>query len=278
MTTISEIIAARIKQARTMKGWSRAELAALAGLSASSIARYESGKVFISDDVLVKIAGAFKLRLSFFFESKGGFIANKNFQTIGNLTKREQNQVIETIKGRVENLVKAIGLFDDRPIPVFELQAENILSLNDAFDFAVSLSRKWGITHESNLIKTIESKGILFVEVEGVTVKFNGLTATINGFPVIAVNSKTPSQQRMAISHELAHLLGIESEELCDAFSRGIPEKDEHASDIEKSSLLEDLVWEAWSTEIIYHNKAARLLGMSESDFQELVEVRIEKD
>ena len=278
MTTISEIIAARIKQARIMKGWSRAELATLTGFSTSSIARHESGKVFISDDVLVKIAEAFKLRLSFFFERKGVFLVNQKFKTIGQLTKREKSQILETIKGRSENLIKAIDLFDSRPIPVFEAQDVNILTSDEAFNLAVSISHEWGITRESNLVKIIESKGILFVELAGVSAKFNSLNASINGFPVIAVNSKTPSQQRMAISHELAHLLGIESEELCDAFSRGIPEKDEHASDIEKSSLLEDLVWEAWSTEIIYHNKAARLLGMSESDFQELVEVRIEKD
>ena len=276
MTTISEIIAARIKPARIMKGWSRAELATLTGFSTSSIARHESGKVFISDDVLVKIAEAFKLRLSFFFERKGVFLVNQKFKTIGQLTKREKSQILETIKGRSENLIKAIDLFDSRPIPVFEAQDVNILTSDEAFNLAVSISHEWGITRESNLVKIIESKGILFVELAGVSAKFNSLNASINGFPVIAVNSKTPFQQRAAISYELAHLLGVESEAFCDSFARGIPEKDECAVDIEKSSLLEELVWKAWSTEIIYHNKAARLLGMSESDFQDMVEDGIE--
>lgn len=277
MTTIRETMATRIRRARKLKGWSQAELAAHTQFHPDTIARYETGDAFISDDALCRISDAFNLHPAYFFKEENLSFGKICFQRNGKLTQKEKDQIIEIIKEKAERLINAIEVFDSPPVPKFEETKNNVLSEEDSLNLACKISNEWGITSESNLIRIIESKGILFFEVPGVTAKFNGLTTTVDGFPVIAVNSRNPQQQRLAIAHELAHLLGIESEDLCDSFANRIPPKSDETEKIEKSSLLEDLVWRAWNDEIIYHNTAARLLGISQSDFQDMVEKNLEK-
>ena len=275
-TAFSKIMAKRIRQARKLKGWSQSELAANADLHPDTISRYETGDFFIPDDALCKISDAFNLHPAYFFNEDSVEVGAIRFHKKGKLTKKEQEQIIEIIKEKSERLSRAIMVFDEQPIPVFNKQKRKITSNEEAFSFAEKISNSWGITPKTNLVKIIESKGILFFEVSGVTGKFNGLTTSINKFPAIAINSKNPQQQRTAISHLLAHLFGIESEDLCNSFAKGIPAKDEDSDEIERPTLLETLVWRAWEEEIINHKTAAKFLGISESDFQDMVEDSIE--
>lgn len=272
----NDTIAARIRQARTMKGWSRAELAARVELPIPKIAKCEAGTIFISDDIVFLFARAFNLRRAFFVSDDNVKMSNVRFRTQTNMTERERDKLIETIKIRFETIKSTIESIEHCPIPSFRPPRAKIESPKDAFTFAVSLSQEWKITPDSNFIDILENKGILFIEITGVSANFNGMAAIINEFPVIAVNSRRPEQQREAISYALAFLLGIEGEELCNAFVRGIPKRDEYADEIEKSSFLEKLIWKTWLSEIIYHNDTEHYLCVSESAFKEMMEARLE--
>ena len=57
----SELFAERLKAARLMRGWTQAELAARAGLPATSIAHLEAGSRKPSFDTLRRLAGALEV-------------------------------------------------------------------------------------------------------------------------------------------------------------------------------------------------------------------------
>lgn len=274
---INDNMAERIRRARLSRGWTQRELGLQTGIPLEKIAKYEAGSIFITDDAISKISRATKIHPAFFFRSLSVNVTEIAFQNNVNLRERDKSQIIESIKERGERLTRALAMFDTPQIPKFKNKwNKKINSTEEAAQLSKKLIEDWGVTPKTNLIKLIESKGILFFGINNITAGFDGVLVKIDDIPAIAANMKNMLEQRRSIAHELAHLFGIKNEDFCDTFSlEFIKDIDDDEPAID-SDLLETLVYRAFDEERISHSIAARLLGISQIDFQDEVERRCE--
>lgn len=275
----------RIKRARRAAGKSRSELAAAIGTDERTLSSYEADVAFVPDQAILGMSKCLKIHPEFFFRDETVELGSIKFHNSIKPTKREFEQIVEKITEKAERLINAIELFEKNPIPEFSIPKEissKIKSLGDVQKAAETIGKLWGIEPGQEIIRILEAHGILVFDLEGVTAKCNGVSTTVNGLPAIAVHGQNFEQQQRALAHELGHLIlkdrldGLDEEAACNAFAGVFSPKEtedwEGERALDKSHLLEDLTWRAFKEDIIPSSVAARLLGMSASDFQDKLE------
>lgn len=275
----------RIVRARKAAGKTRIELAAALGVDERTMIKYESDQLFITDRVLIDMSDFLNVHPEYFFRLVQVDIGDLEYNNSFNLSNRELEQIIEKIAEKAERIFEVAAILKTDPVPEFIAPTavpHLIASLEDAKSAALSLAKEWGIVPGQNTIHLIEAHGILVFSLRGVTTKIKGLSTTINGFPVIAAHGRKFKQQQNAIAHELGRIAlkgkisGLDEEEACNAFADaltpGDPEDWEEIPELDQSYLLEKLTMRAFEEDRIPSSTAARLLGMSSFDFQELLE------
>ena len=275
----------RIVRARKAAGKTRSELAAAIGVDERKLMKYETDSVFVPDKDLVKMSDFLNVRVEFFFREENINFGKIVFNKISKISNRDLDQVLEKITEKAERIFEAAGILEISPVPKLSLPMNfpsKITSLDDVKSAASIIKNAWGISPELETIKALEAHGILVFCLDGITAKICGLSTTINGFPVIAIQGRTFRQQKQAIAHELGHIVlkgkikGLNEEVACNAFSAELTPREfeewEEEHDLERSHLLEELTMRAFEEDLIPHSVAARLLGITPSDFQEILE------
>lgn len=229
---MKEIVAKRIKSARTLAGLSLRELSEkLNGLvSYNAISKYEKALMMPDSKILIQMAHAMNVKPDYFFRPFTVEIGSIEFRKRSKLPMKEVNSIKEDVTDTISRYIELeqfLNLSSDFESPIKNL----IINNGDDVENAVNiLLEKWkiGINALSNVIELLEDKEIKVIELDA-NLEFDGLSGWANNkIPLIVVNKNFPiERKRLTALHELGHLVltfadGLEhkiKENLCHRFA-----------------------------------------------------------
>ena len=208
------MIGERIQQARKASGLSLRALAEKAGVSAMAISKYENNQSVPSSGVMLNIAKALHVRTEYFFRHVSVELENVNHREHEKLPEYEELKVRADATDQLERWMMLEQFLPAPWSKPFELPPElpgQISDYDEIEDVAISVRKYWnlGLNPVPDLIDTLEAKGIkVFITKYDGHKNFNGLSATVNGAPVVVVGKHwTGDRQRFTLGHELGHLV-----------------------------------------------------------------------
>ena len=225
------LIGPRIKQARLRQRMSQRVLAEQSGVSATAISKYERGLMKPTSDVLLKVADALEVDLSFFLRPQRVKEIQPAYRKLKRLGKKSEYQLIERIRDWLERYLEAEEIVEPTPaaFKVPEGFPFGVDVIAQAEEAANLLRKVWelGIDPIEDLTAVLEKRGIR-VGVIQADEDFDACTfqTDINGAaPVIITRKGVPGdRQRFSIAHEIGHLLleisdDLNEEKVCDRFA-----------------------------------------------------------
>jgi Zn-dependent peptidase ImmA (M78 family)/transcriptional regulator with XRE-family HTH domain len=227
------MIGHRLERARKAAGLSMRDLAAVVGVSANMIKKYEHDDSMPSSGVLVKIAKALDVRSEYFFRPTVVELARVEYRKRSSTPTKLLRKIEADVLDQAERWQELANLWPELPVPKFELPKglpERINHYDDIESVAEAVRDFWDLGRSPipDLIDALESHGILVIvtEVE-VGANFDGLQATVAKQPVIVVSKGwSGDRQRFTLAHELGHLLlhrrltnELDEERACHRFS-----------------------------------------------------------
>lgn len=227
------MIGRRIKQARQSTGLSLRDLAEKAGVSAMAISKYERDESTPSSPVLLALSQALGVRVEYFFRQIEVELEAVEYRKHSKLPAKIEHLVLGEVRDRIE---RWLALEEFLPTPwsvefkIPESVPPRIKSPDDVEQAAYAVREAWnlGLNPISDLVDTLESHGIkAFIVHTDVDGKFDGLSAKVNGMPVVAVSAHRPGdRQRFTLAHEFGHLIldgrlakGLDLEKACHRFA-----------------------------------------------------------
>ena len=215
------MIGARLKLARSASGLSLRGLSDRIDnrVSAQAIGKYERNESMPSSGVLIALADALRVSVSYLTGDPGISLQSVDFRTERVSSRKEEDRIKAMVLHKLERYLTIEELLDlpsshwhkplSAPYPV-------ISDLLEADRAASSLRHDWGlgINPIPDMAELMEDKGVkvLFCELSGA----DGLTTQVHrdGMPdahVIVVNQDhTRDRQRFTIAHEIGHMvLGV---------------------------------------------------------------------
>jgi len=209
---MKDIIAKRIKSARTLAGLSLRELAdKMEGIvSHNAITKYEKGLMMPDSKVLIALAKALDVKIDYFFTPYSVDIDKIEFRKRSKLLVKEANAIKEKATDRISKYIELeqfLNIFNEFTNPVKDISIKN----GDDVEAAVShLLTTWkiGLNALPNVIELLEDKEIKVIELDADD-DFDGLSGWANQtIPVIVINKNYPAdRKRLTSLHELGHLL-----------------------------------------------------------------------
>lgn len=225
------IAGARIKQARRRAKLSQHDLAEDVSVSATTISKYERGLSKPGSEVLLQIADALDLDVSFFLRPQRVSTIEPAYRKLSSLNKGDERQLIERIRDWLERYLEAEEIVEPEPaafaFPVGFPHA--VTSVGDAEDAAMLLREKWNLGTDpiEDVTALLEDHGIRVGVIEADD-DFDACTfrTEINGeVPVIVTREGVPGdRQRFSLAHELGHLVldvagEVSPEDACNRFA-----------------------------------------------------------
>lgn len=229
----------KLNELRNRQRYSFQDIADAIGVSKQTIHKLESGQLSPSSDIILKIADFFNLKYSDFFkinDDVGDSFAKVRFRQ-GHSIFNQENFILEVKKKAIKHisiifqLEKLLEVKRTFKNPLEDIVIENDQQVEKA---AIILKKKWKIGTDaiSDVVETLEDRGILVVEVDW-DQQFTGLSAWISEIlPLVIVNENcsTIERKRFTVLHELAHILLKFSsklsdnaiEQLCDHFAGAV--------------------------------------------------------
>lgn len=262
--TQSELFAARLKNARIMKGYSMDELVAAMGnkISKMSISKYEKNEMSPNSTVVISLAKALNQPVDYFFRPFTLQIESIKFRKKSSkFSAKQENMIKEQISDLIEryiNIEEICNASVNFSSPI-QTKISNSQQVKAA---AAELREVWniGIDGIVNVIDLLEEKGIKILEIEA-PASFDGLSSMVNDkYPVIVLNkSFIPERKRFTALHELGHLILSFSQEV---------------SDKEEEALCNLFANEMLILEFVFKN----LIGTSRHDisYQELKAIQLQ--
>jgi Zn-dependent peptidase ImmA (M78 family)/transcriptional regulator with XRE-family HTH domain len=224
----------RLMHARKLRGLSQRALAALAGVSAQAISKYERGLDHPGSQVLIRLARSLDLKPSY-------FLCKEDLLAVEWLACRARTTVSDVGRGRIvararDVLERRLAVKDALGMHPAPSQMPTwspclVCCPNDAEQAAVLLREAWqlGSGPVPYLSDLLEDHGILVAAVKGIDEgDFDAAALRLDdGLLAIALNvdERLPGdRQRFSMCHELGHLLleakaGVNLEAACDRFA-----------------------------------------------------------
>lgn len=217
------MIGERLKQARLGAGLSMDALVAKMDhfLTKQAISKYETGKSIPGSDVLVRLADALGVKLSYFMQEpkvKVEFIA---YRKHSRLPKAEANRLEAKISDHLEHYCWLTALFAaagqrEHCVTAGIPKSRQAKSADDAEKIAKELREDWkiGLDPIENLTETLEDHAAAVLALDA-DERFDGHSAwaTVLGdderkVPVLVTNAAmSGDRQRFNLAHELGHLV-----------------------------------------------------------------------
>ena len=213
---MENLLGLKLKDLRESMNFSYQQLADQVGVAKQSIFKFEKGHSKPSSETLLKLAELFNVPFSFFYENPDGVNfdfenirfrdAHKIFDVESHL-KEVRDLVVNYISKFLE-LEKIMGYEREFDNPLEDFKITNEKDIEKA---AKVLRKKWKIGNSpiSDVVETLESKGVFVVEVNR-SEDFCGLSGSVNqDIPIIVLNERslTLERKRFTALHELGHIV-----------------------------------------------------------------------
>ncbi len=227
------MIGERIKRARLAAGLSQRQAASRAELSAMAISKFERGEITPTSATLIRLARALDTRTEFFLRPDAVSLESPEYRKRSTLGAKQLARVEADVLDQVERIVEIVGIFPHPPVGAFVVPDSiptRVESLDAVELAAVALREAWLLGQNAipDLADALEEHGFLVLTTDAdLTSKFDGLAATVGGFPLVVVGAAWPGdRQRFTMAHELGHLVlagrlarAIDQEKACDRFA-----------------------------------------------------------
>ena len=208
---MKDIISQKLKNARTLKGFSQQELADRIGISKQMISKYEKGESLPTSTVLLNFKKQLNVSLSYFFKPNKIELGVLNFRKKSSFSPKKQESLEQLIKLKLENYLEIEDLLQIDYSFKNSIANIKVNSLEEIENIIITLRNDWeiGLDPIHNIIQLLEDNEIKVVELYDVEKTFDGLATFVNNkFPVIVVNGNFPvERKRFTLLHELGHLL-----------------------------------------------------------------------
>jgi len=202
----------RLKQARTMKGWSLRDLASATGgqVSHNALARYERGEMAPGSPILLAVAAALDQTTDFFYRPFKAKLADVRFRKKSTLTGNKAKAAVEQANDfyerfrEAEELAGAVLTYK----PPLDMKTP-LQTPEEAEEAAAALRKKWklGIDPISSVVGLLEREGIKVCETD-LAVGLDGFCAHADGDPLVVIAQTTNvPRKRMTCTHEMAHVV-----------------------------------------------------------------------
>lgn len=209
-------IGLRIKQARRRRGLSLRALGDAAGVSHTTISKYEKGQSSPDSATLIAISRALDTGLDFFLRPARVGDISPAYRKLSRLTQTKLGQVEEAVRDWLERYLEAERLSPSAGDFRFESPEgfpRTVRSFDGVERAALDLREAWdiGLDPIEDLTALMEDKGVRVGLVDDVPDGFDAcaFTADVNGgVPVVAMREGLPGdRQRFTLAHELGHLV-----------------------------------------------------------------------
>ena len=209
---MKEIVAKRIKSARTLAGLSLRELSQkMDGIvSHNAITKYENGLMMPDSKVLLALAKALDVKSDYFFRPFTVTIESVEFRKKSKLSIKNANSIQQKVSDDVEKYIELeqfLNISSEFHNPLKQNEINNGEDVENAVN---KLLTEWKIGFNAlpNVIELLEEKGIKVVELDA-SEDFDGLSGWANSsVPIIVINKNYPiERKRFTALHELGHLL-----------------------------------------------------------------------
>jgi Zn-dependent peptidase ImmA (M78 family) len=211
------MIADRIMLARRKAGFSLRDLSSAMGsrVTPQAIGKYERGEDIPSSGVLMALAKALEVSVSYLMDTQGLVLSGVEFRTKANTTAADraavETEVLEWIERylQIEHVLELDSAEWKSPVS----SPKALQAVGDAEDLAREVREIWelGTDPIPNMTELLEEKG-LKVLIVSLPERVSGFTCMVGreegtpGLPVIVVNSRFPlERRRLTLAHELAH-------------------------------------------------------------------------
>lgn len=195
--------------AREYRGMNQKQLSEqINGLSQSNLSKFEKGLEIISNDIVKEIIRVLDFPFSFFYKTIYNEIESAHYRKKSGITKavRVQIETNNKLLGYiVDELNKSID-FPEFSLKAFDVEEYTPESIAKHTRKIIGLKRQEAV---SNIFSMLEKNGIIIVERDDFSEKFDGVSfKTDNGVPVIIINKNFPNdRKRFTLAHELGHIL-----------------------------------------------------------------------
>jgi len=221
------MIADRLKLARRKAGFSLRDLSAAMNekVTAQAIGKYERGEDIPSSGVLMALAKALSVSLSYLLDAQGIELSGVEFRTKANTTAKDRANVETEVLEWIERYLQIELILDldsakwQCPVPC----PKRLRDVNEAEQLAKDARDAWKLGHDPipNMTELLEEKGLKVLTVP-LPQRVSGFTCLVGrgdgreSLPVIVVNDQfSLERRRLTLAHELAHRL-IDTNSLSD--------------------------------------------------------------
>jgi Zn-dependent peptidase ImmA (M78 family) len=212
MDETRQIFARRLRQARTMRGFSLRDLseALKNSVSHNALAKYENAEMMPGSETLGLLADALMQPVDFFFRPFTLNLRQIKFRKRARFGKKAQEAIKEQALEFFERYREIEELLGD--VREFEgkLRRKALNTPEEADNAADALRDHWKLGRDPlpNVIELLETRGIKVYETALVESDCDGFSAETEGGPVIVLApTKNLLRKRMTLAHELAHLV-----------------------------------------------------------------------
>src|SRR5580704_15815548 len=221
------MIADRLKLARRKAGFSLRDLSAAMNekVTAQAIGKYERGEDVPSSGVLMALAKALGVSLSYLLDTQGIALSGVEFRTKANTTAKDRAHVETEVLEWIERYLQIELILDldsakwQCPVPC----PVQLSDVNEAEKLAKGVREEWklGLDPIPNMTELLEEKGLKVLTV-ALPKRVSGFTCLVGrgdgrpALPVIVVNNEfSLERRRLTLAHEVAHRL-IDTDSLSD--------------------------------------------------------------
>jgi transcriptional regulator with XRE-family HTH domain len=181
--------------ARKMAGLSLQELSDKLGekaVSKQSLSKYEQGKMKPDSTVMIALANALGVSVDYFYSEPKAKVELEQVEYrkyVTKVSKTEKDAIEARAKSVFERYFELEDLLGIDEKPDYFTYNKFIKNANQAEEAAKSLREQWDLGYDPipDVVEMLEDKGYKVIEVDAPD-GFDGLKATINGEPVIALN------------------------------------------------------------------------------------------
>ncbi len=203
---------------RQKKGLSKKDLAELVGLSPMAITNYEQGHRVPDLEITRKLAGVLDTTIAELLSQPASSheYVHCEFRKQSRLPKSKQQLICSSAENYFDRFLTIAAILGKgvlRDVP----DCHSIISTGDPECDALRLRELLGFSAEgpiSDLVGSLENKGILIFIIDFDDVRFSGMNGLVDGRPYIIVKSNMSAErQRSTLAHELAHVFFVQPEQ-----------------------------------------------------------------
>ncbi len=210
-----------------------------AKVSKQALHKYEQGKMKPDSTVMIALANTLGVSVDYFYSEPKAKVELEQVEYrkyVTKVSKSQKDAIEERAKSILERYFELEDLLGIEEKSDYFTYKEIIRNANQADEAAKALREQWDLGYDPipDVVEMLEDKGYKVIEVDAPQ-GFDGLKASVNGEPVIALNKNKSAdfdivRKRFTALHELAHhalsfpedMKEKEQEKLCHAFASAV--------------------------------------------------------